>query len=123
MPGIFFLDSLRRAARERARLKRVHAAQSWPQTIAEINHWNILPAGDASESFTQTDVIEVAFHFTLNGEYYGGYVRSVPMARREAERLATGSPKLTIRYDPQNPDRNAVLAEENQALLFAIISG
>jgi len=28
MSGIFFLDSLRRAARERARLKRVHAAHS-----------------------------------------------------------------------------------------------
>ena len=123
MSGIFFLDSFRRAARERARLKRVRTAQSWPQAEAEINHWKIVPAGDASDSFTQTDLIEAAFHFILNGEYYGGYVRSVPMTRREAERRANGGPKLTIRYDPQKPDHNVALAEENQALPFAIVSG
>jgi hypothetical protein len=123
MPGIFFLDSIRRAARERARLKRVAAAQSWPQAPAEINHWKIVSAGEASESFSQTDAIEAAFHFTLNGEYYGGYLSSVPMARREAEKAATGSPKITVRYDPKNPDHNVVLAEENKALAFAIVSG
>ncbi len=45
------------------------------------------------------------------------------MVRREAEGLASGSPKLTIRYDPQNPDRNAVLVVEIKALPFAIVSG
>ena len=123
MPGIFLLDSLRRAAQERARQKRVRAAQSWPQVEAEINHWKIVPAGDTSASFTETDIIEAAFHFTLNGEYYGGYVRSVPMSHREAEKLAAGNPKLTIRYDPHNPDHTVVLAEENKALPFAITSG
>jgi uncharacterized protein DUF3592 len=123
MPGIFFLDSLRRAAHERARQKRVRAAQGWPQATAEINRWKIVPAGDDSESFSQTDIIEAAFHFILNGEYYGGYVRSIPMTRREAERLATGSPKLTIRYDPANPDNSAVLAEDNETPPFPIVSG
>lgn len=123
MPGIFFFDSFRRAARERARQKRVRAAQTWPQAEAEINHWKIVPAGDASGSFTETDVIEAAFHFTLDGEYYGGYVRSVPMSRREAERLATGSPKLTIRYDRLNPDHTVVLAEDNLNPPFTIVSG
>ncbi|HWG17806.1 MAG TPA: hypothetical protein VN678_08080 [Acidobacteriaceae bacterium] len=123
MPGIFFLDSIRRAARERARLKRVQVAQRWPHIEGEINHWKIVPAGETSDSFSQTDVIEAAFHFTLNGEYYGGYVRSAPMGRREAEKAATGSPKLTVRYDAKNPDHNLVLAEDNKALPFAIVSG
>ena len=123
MSGIFFLDSLRRAVQERVRLKRVRAAQSWPQATAEINHWKIVPAGDASDSFTQTEVVEAAFHFTLNGDYYGGYARSVPMARREAEKQAAGSPKLTIRYNSANPDHNVVLAEDNHNPPFAIVSG
>lgn len=123
MPGIFFLDSIRRAARERARLKRVAVAQGWPQVQAEINHWKIIPAGEAAESFSRTDVIEAAFHFTLNGEYYGGYLRSVPMGGRDAEKAATGNPKITVRYDPANPDHNVVLAEENNSLPFAIVSG
>jgi hypothetical protein len=123
MTGIFFLDSLRLATRERARLRHVRAAQSWPQMQAEINSWKIVPADNASDSFSQTDAIEAAFHFTLNGEYYGGYLRSVAMGRREAERLAAGNPRILVRYDPANPDRNVVLAEDNAALPFAIVSG
>ena len=124
MAGIFIVDSLCRAARERARLKRVRAAATWPQAQAEINSWKIVPAGDTSQSFIQTDAIEAAFHFTLNGEYYGGYLRSVTMGRREAERLAVGNPPVTVRYDPANPDHTVVLAEDNAgALPFAIVSG
>jgi hypothetical protein len=123
MAGIFFIDAVRRALRERARAKRVQAAASWPQATAHINSWKILPAGDAS-SFTNTDYIEAAYHFTLNGEFYGGYANSVPMPHREAEKLAIGSPDLTIRYNPANPDQTAVLAEDNRHKLpFDVISG
>jgi len=124
MAGIFFVDNIRRALRERARHKRVQTAASWPQATAHINSWKILPAGDASDSFTNTDYIEAAFHFTLNGEYYGGYANSVPMPHREAEKLAAGSPDLIVRYNPANPDETAVLAEDNRGKLpFQIVSG
>jgi hypothetical protein len=124
MAGIFFIDSIRRALRERARTKRVQAAASWPQITAHINSWKIQPAGDASDSFTNTNYIEAGFHFTLNGEFYGGYANSVPMPHREAEKLASGSPNLTVRYNPANPDQTVVLAEDNRdKLLFEVISG
>src|ERR1700722_7859431 len=117
------IDSIRRAVHERARKKKVSVAQVWPQANAQIDIWKILPAGDAAESFTQTDVIEASFHFTLNGEYYGGYVRSVAMGRKDAEKLAVGSPAVNVRYNPANPDQVVVLAEDNALLSFAIISG
>ena len=124
MAGIFFIDSIRRALRERARLKRVHTATSWPQATAHINGWKVLPAKDESDSFTNTHYIEASFHFTLNGEYYGGYVNSVAMPHREAEKLASGSPGLTVRYDPANPDHTVVLAEDNRGNLpFYVASG
>lgn len=124
MAGIFFIDSIRRAARERARTKRVQAAANWPKANAHINSWKILPAGDASDSFSNTDYIEAAFHFTLNGEYYGGYANSVPMPHREAERYAVGSPDLIVRYNPANPDQTVVLAEDNRDHLpFQLVSG
>jgi hypothetical protein len=124
MAGIFFVDNIRRALRERARLKRVQTAANWPHTTAHINSWKILPAGDASDSFTNTDYIEAAFHFTLNDEFYGGYTNSVPMPHREAEKLATGSPDLTVRYNPTKPDQTVVLAEDNRGKLsFEIVSG
>lgn len=124
MAGIFFIDSIRRALRERARTKRVQAAASWPQINAHINSWKIRPAGDASDSFTNTNYIEAGFHFTIDGEFYGGYANSVPMPHREAEKLATGSPNLSVRYNPANPDQTVVLAEDNRdKLLFEVISG
>ena|SRR5205085_1729782 len=124
MAGIFFVDSIRRSLRERARQKRVQTAAAWPQAQAHVNGWKVLAAGDASKSFTETDCIEASFHFTLNGEYYGGYLNSIPMARREAEKLAAGSPEITVRYNPANPDEAVVLAEDNRGKLpFQIVSG
>lgn len=122
MAGIFLLDPIRRFLHERARRARIQKAASWPQAQAHINHWKLLPAGDTSQSFSQTDIIEAAFHFTLNGEYYGGYLNSVPMGRHDAERFATGSPDITIRYNSANPDETVVLAEDNSNLPFQIVS-
>jgi len=123
MAGIFLIDSIRRGLRESARKKRVGLAAGWPQARAEINSWKILPLGEEAASFTQSDFLEAGFSFVLNGEYYGGYVRSVAMARREAEKLAVGSPAVNVRYNPANPDQVVVLAEDNTALPFEMLSG
>ena len=121
---MFFFDPIRRFFHERARRVRIKDAASWPQTQAHINHWKLLPAGDASQSFSQTDIIEAAFHFTLNGEFYGGYLNSIPMGRHDAEKFATGSPEIIVRYNPANTDRTVVLAEDNKGKLpFQIVSG
>jgi hypothetical protein len=124
MAGIFFVDSIRRAFRERARANRVQSAAGWPQITGHINGWRVLPAKDEADSFTNTDYIEGSFHFTLKGEYYGGYVSSVAMPHREAEKLATGSPELAVRYNPSDPNQTVVLAEDNRGKLpFAVVSG
>jgi hypothetical protein len=123
MAGIFIVDSIRRSLRESARKKRVQAAAAWPQARAEINSWKILPVGDQAESFSQSDFLEAGFSFVLNGEYYGGYLRSVAMGRKEAEKLGAGSPAVNVRYNPANPDVVVVLAEDNVALPFLIVSG
>ena len=124
MAGLNPIDAIRRALAERVRRKRVQLAAGWPQATAHINGWKVLPAGNAAKSFTQTDFIEARFHFQLNGEYYGGYARSVAMGRREAEKLAVGSPEIHIRYNPANPDEAVVLAEDNAGKLpFEVVSG
>ena len=124
MAGNFLIDSIQRSLRERARRKRVQLAAGWPQATAHINLWKVLPAGETTESFAKTDFIEAGFHFVLNGEFYGGYVRSVPMGRREAEKLAVGDAEVTVRYNPDNPDQTVVLAEDNAGKLpFEVVSG
>jgi hypothetical protein len=68
--------------------------------------------------------IEAGFHFKVNGEYYGGYLRGVAMTHHEAETNARGEPKVNVRYNPANPDETAVIAEDNEnTLSFRVFSG
>jgi hypothetical protein len=119
----FLIAPIRRAMRESARKKRVRLAAEWPQVTAKINLWKVLPVGEETESFAQTDYIEGGFSFVLNGDYYGGYVRSIAMGRHEAEKLAVGEPSVIVRYNPADPDQTVVLAEDNASLPFGVISG
>jgi hypothetical protein len=91
---------------------------------AEINHWQVLSADDEVATTGTPFQIEAGFHFKVNGEYYGGYLRSVAMTHHEAEMKARGEPKVTVRYNPANPDETAVLDEDNPTTLpFRIVSG
>jgi hypothetical protein len=124
MAGIFLIDGIRRSLRHRARDKKIGLAKSWPTVQAEINHWQVLNAEEDVASMGAPYQIEAGFHFTLKGEYYGGYLRSVAMTLHEAETKGTGSPKLNVRYNPANPDETAVLAEDNVGNLpFGVVSG
>jgi Protein of unknown function (DUF3592) len=125
MAGFFLFDAVMRGVRGRARRKRVARAAQWPQTRAEVNGWKVVEAEGGTEgSFADAQQIEASFYFVLNGEFYGGYLRSVPMTRREAERLGVGSPVVQVRYNPANPDEVVVLAGDNTGELgFGIVSG
>jgi hypothetical protein len=124
MAGIFFIDAIRRWLRRRSRDKKLSLAAQWPTVQAEINHWQVLTADEDAATMGAPYQVEAGFHFTLNGEYYGGYLRSVAMGHHEAETKATGNPKVNVRYNPANPDEVAVLAGDNSATLpFNIVSG
>ena len=114
MGGIFLIDSVRLWLRRRSRQKKLLQAAQWPVTAAEVNHWAVVQADEDANAFGTPFQIEAGFHFKLNGEYYGGYFRSVALAGGEAERLAKGNPLVNIRYNPANPDVVAVLAEDNR---------
>jgi hypothetical protein len=124
MAGVFFIDSVRRQLRRRAREKKLQAAAQWPIVQAEINHWQVLSADEEAATMGAAYQIEAGFHFKLNGEYFGGYLRSVAMGLHESETKATGNPMVNVRYDPANPDVVAVLAEDNVGTLpFRVYSG
>jgi hypothetical protein len=124
MAGVFFIDGIRRWLRRRNREKKLGLAKEWPAVQAEVNHWQVLNADEDVATMGAPYQIEAGFHFTLNGEYYGGYLRSVAMTLHEAESKGVGSPKVNIRYNPANPDETAVLAEDNSGSLpFGVFSG
>jgi uncharacterized protein DUF3592 len=124
MAGNFLIDGIRRSIRRSKRSKKIALAQSWPIVEAEINHWQVLNADDDVATTGMPYQIEAGFHFMVNGEYYGGYLRSVAMTHHEAEMKSKGEPKVNVRYNPANPDETAVLAEDNGGNLpFGVVSG
>ena len=123
MGGNFFVDRIRLWLRRRSREKKLRAAQAWPIANGEINHWQVLNADPEASSVGTMCQIEAGFHFILNGEYFGGYLRSVALTLHEAETKAKGDPAVRVRYDPANPDSVAVLAEDNEGNLpFRVFS-
>ena len=124
MAGNFLIGGIRRSLRRSRREKKIALAKNWPMVEAEINHWQVLNADDEVATTGMPFQIEAGFHFKVNGEYYGGYLRSVAMTHHEAETKAKGEPKANVRYNPANPDETAVLAEDNRGTLpFSIVSG
>ncbi len=124
MAGIFLIDGVRRALHRRKREQKLARATQWPVTLAEINHWQILNADEDAVTMGAQFQIEAGFHFKINGEYFGGYLRSVAMGHHDAEMKAKGMPKVQVRYDPANPNAVAVLNGDNRAGLgFELISG
>ncbi len=124
MSGIFLIGGVRLWLRRRSREKKLLLARGWPTAQGEVNHWEILDADGEATSVGALYQIEAGFHFRVNGEYFGGYLRSVAMPHREAETLAKGSPTVNVRYDPANPDAVCVFAEDNEGKLpFQVFSG
>jgi Protein of unknown function (DUF3592) len=121
---MFPFDSTRLWLHRRKRQKKLHLALQWPTATAEINHWSIVPADQEVASSATPYQIEASFHFTVKGEYFGGYLRSIALTHHGAEMMATGAPTVNVRYDPANPDSVAVLTEDNLGNLpFQVISG
>jgi hypothetical protein len=118
--AIPFLDTLLASRRRKALAARAATAQTWPLTTAEINTWKIQLAPEEPGSFSTNYQLEAAFHFTLNGDYYGGYLHSAPMTHHEAETHGTGAPTIHVRYNPTNPDDSLALPTDNPSLPFQV---
>src|SRR5260370_40833875 len=100
MAGIFLIDGIKRSLRRRAREKKLAAAKSWPTAQGEVNHWQVLNADEDIATTGTPYQIEAGFHFKLDGEDYGGYLRSGAMTHHEADEKKKGRAKGNRRYKP-----------------------
>src|SRR5438309_10798554 len=100
MPLPFPLDRLARSFREGARRKRISMARDWPKCSAHVTGWKIVDADSTTGASAIQQQIEASFYFMINDDISGGYVRSVPMIRREAERLISDELPVIVRYNP-----------------------
>jgi hypothetical protein len=104
--------------------KKLDLAKSWPVASGEILSWSIVDADKDAVSSGTPHQIEATYYFKLNGEYFGGHVRSVPITHSAASRIPQATPKIQVRYDSANPDNAVVLVEDNPGNLpFEIVSG
>jgi hypothetical protein len=124
MDGFFVFEAIKSWLRNRRRKELLQLAQNWPLALGEVLNWTRMPAVEETGSLATPFQIEARYYFTLNGEYYGGHFRSVGMGAAEAGTIPAATPKVQVRYDPANPDRAVVRAEDNVGNLpFRVMSG
>lgn len=122
MSSLFAFDFIRKQLHRRSLRKKIALARTWPTATGEVNHWVVKQAEDEELSGATPCQVEARFHFSINGEYYGGYFRSVCMGQHAAETAAQGTPAISVRYDPANPNSAMVLPEDNETKLSFRIS-
>ena len=119
---MFPVDLIQSWLHRRSLRERLRCAQQWPTAQGAIYHWQVVEAEHDAHSTARPYQIEAGFHFTVNGEYFGGYVRSVGLTHHEAEAAAKGNPAIHVRYDPTNPDSAIALPEDNRDLGFRVFT-
>ena len=120
-------NAITRALHRRHRDHNLAAAAGWP--IIEVHTLKgVIVAKDelAEGTNAQDSQLEIPYYFTLPGSagqpsgYFGGHLRTVAVSHSEASRLIPQIPEGTVvrvRYNPQDPDQNHVLAADNEGLL------
>lgn len=113
--------------RRRRRERELREAASWPVVKAKLLKAVAVAKDELAEgTVAQDSQLEIPFYFTLPESdsqpsgYFGGHLRTVALSYSEASRLIPQIAEGTIvrvRYAAQNPDRNHVLAEDNDGLL------
>jgi hypothetical protein len=112
------LQPLNTFFRRRKRDGLLRHAAVWPTVTAQLLKSTVEEKDPLAEGGTafQDRQVESAFYFTLEGAYYGGHVRTVPLSDSEAHRALRQLPEDTpvhIRYNPQNPDETVALPTDN----------
>ena len=111
--------------RRRKREQSLQLAATWPTVTAKLLKSVVIEKDPIAEGGTafQDRQIESAFYFTLDGSYYGGFLRSVPLSDSEAHRtirLLEEDTPVTVRYNPADPDQTHTLATDNPTFPVAI---
>jgi hypothetical protein len=108
--------------RRRKREQDLAQAAQWPAATARLLKSSVIEKDPLAEGGTafQDRQVEAAFYFTLEGSYYGGHLRSVPLSDSEAHRMLKQIPEdtpVTVRYNPANPDEVHTLAADHEGKL------
>jgi hypothetical protein len=114
-----------RAIRKRGRERDLLAAEAWPTVMAKLLAGNVVQRDELAEGTSvQTTQIEFQYYFSLDEDFFGGYMRSVACSDSEGRRWLREVPEgtlVTVRYDPADKDKTHALQRDNEGKLpFAI---
>jgi hypothetical protein len=121
MRNSILLGWIFRYFRRRGRERDLQAAGTWPTATAKLLAGNVVPRDELAEgTLAQASQIEFQYYFALGDDFFGGYLRSIACSDSEGRRwlreVAEGTP-VTVRYDPQDPDKTHALAGDNAGTL------
>lgn len=104
-----FLDSVSyRSTRRRMSAK----GRDWPSCQGHV---------ESSKSYSHQEgvTVRIGYSYSVNGEYYAGYFEEAFYSDAPADRLTAalreGQP-VTIRYEPNKPDKSLLLEEDQPHL-------
>jgi hypothetical protein len=126
MPDVFPINAIGRALHKRRRDRELGVAANWPVIEAHLLKPVIATKDELAEgTAAQDSQVEIPFYFTLAGEgarsgYFGGHLRTVALSHSEASRLLpriVEGATVRVRYNPQDPDQNHALANDNEGAL------
>ncbi|MGA8938008.1 MAG: DUF3592 domain-containing protein [Acidobacteriaceae bacterium] len=125
MRNSFLLGWIFRYFRRRGRERDLQAAAGWPAVTAKLLAGRIVPRDELAEgTLAQTLQIEYQYYFALKDDFFGGYLRSVPCSDSEGSRwmrdAGEGTP-VTVRYDPEDPDKSHALQQDNAGALPFVV--
>jgi hypothetical protein len=87
-------------------------AETWPQTTATVESAGPREVGLPNHG---TLIAEIAYSYSVGGEYYAGFIQQESGSQDAAERFAAGFPtgrKLLIRYRADRPDVSVFLPQD-----------
>ena len=123
--GFFVLDAISRMMRGRKRAARLVAAANWPMVTAKLLESKLVMKDELSGGLDVQDTqVEVPYYFSLEGRYFGGFVRSVPCTDsegRRSQRQLTEGMAVEVRYNPADPDETCVLEGDNAGKLPFVV--
>jgi len=121
MRDSFLLGWIFRAIRKRGRERDLLAAAGWPTVTAKLLAGNVVQRDELAEgTLAQASQVEFQYYFALGDDFFGGYLRSVACSDSEGRRwlreVPEGTP-VTVRYDPEDPDKTHALQIDNEGKL------
>ncbi len=92
---------------------RRRASTSWPSCQGTVSSHRVRKEGHHY-------LAEVTYSYSVNGDYYSGFLEQTTLTRKKADRLAQKFPAgmmVVVRIDPARPERSVTRLDDQPGII------